>query len=160
MNANSLISIVFICLALYLAYQIITSSKLRRARSSAGTLFAKKHWPKGGRVEVRDKGPYSRNISRVAGKKFGNNANRYCVAYLVPDDIEPGGCKGVSVVIDGLKVGNLAERDVAPLFAILDHLQLGLATTSCDAYIGGGGVGIDGHIQPYEITLDISWFET
>lgn len=123
-------------------------------------LISKKHWAGGETIRVADDGTHTASLSRVAGNIFGEAANRQCVAFLLPEVREHNPQQRVSVVVDGLRIGQLSARDLIPFHVMLNDAGLSAQVTSCDAYIGGGGTALDGKKQLYSISLDVDWFET
>lgn len=111
-------------------------------------------------MKVADDGTHTASLSRVAGNIFGEAANRQCIAFLLPEEREHNPQQRVSVVVDGLRIGQLSARDLIPFHVMLKNAGLSAQVTSCDAYIGGGGTALDGKKQPYSISLDVDWFET
>lgn len=122
-------------------------------------LISKKHWARGESVTIADDGEHTSNIFRIAGNTFGQAAHRECVAFLVPGEEQAGFEMAVSVVVEGLRIGQMSQRDLIPFRAMLQRAGLGAQVTSCDAYIGGGGTGADGKKQRYAISLNVDWFE-
>ncbi|WP_312462075.1 hypothetical protein [Comamonas sp.] len=122
-------------------------------------LISKKHWARGESVTIADDGEHTSNIFRIAGNTFGQSAHRECVAFLVPGEEQAGFEMAVSVVVEGLRIGQLSQRDLIPYRAMLQGAGLDAQVTSCDAYIGGGGTGVDGKKQRYTISLNVDWFE-
>lgn len=152
----------------YFAYWLLSRGpprawkRLRRHRSTSITfrnLTSKKHWARGESLKVSDDGEHTKNISRIAGNTFGQSASRECVAFLVPEKGQDRFEMAVSVVVDGLRIGQLSRRDSIPFRAMLQGAGLGGQVTSCDAFIGGGGTGSDGKKQRYAISLDVGWFD-
>lgn len=123
-------------------------------------LISKKHWARGEAVRVVDDGSRAANLFSVARNTFGEAANRQCIAFLLPEKREQSAEERVSVVVDGLRIGQLSARDLIPFNVMLKDAGLSAQVTSCDAYIGGGGTALDGKKQLYSISLDVDWFET
>ncbi|WP_133858969.1 hypothetical protein [Comamonas sp. JUb58] len=96
----------------------------------------------------------------MAKNTVGEAANRQCIAFLVPEEREQSVQQRVSVVVDGLRIGQLSARDLIPFHVMLKAAGLSAQVTSCDAYIGGGRTALDGQKQRYSISLDVDWFET
>lgn len=146
----------------YLAYLFLkrpASQQDRQTLHSLLTVRPRKHWGSKGRVPVIDDGTFTENIQRVANAKFGDHANRICIACLVPET-QDRDKKAIAVFVDGLCVGYIPDRYAMGLYVELQRSGLDTSPTSCDAHIGGGGVGLDGKRRPYSIALNLSWFET
>lgn len=168
MSYGQILLFFFMCWLSYFAYWLLSRGppnapgRLSRPVESSvrlEDLISKKHWARGETVKIADDGSYTANISRVAGNTFGENANRECIAFLVPEDGKASSDKAVSVVVDGLRIGQLSARDLMPFKVMLHGAGLHAQVTSCDAYIGGGGTGADGKKRLYAICLDVDWFE-
>ncbi|MEJ5029071.1 hypothetical protein [Comamonas sp. MYb69] len=168
MSYGQILLFFFLCWLSYFAYWLLSRGPPRapgflrgplKATIALKDLSSKKHWARGETVKVADDGTYTANIFRVAGNSFGENANRDCIAFLVPEEGKENTDKPVSVVVDGLRIGQLSVRDLMPFKVMLQDAGLHAQITSCDAYIGGGGTGVDGKKRSYAISLDVDWFE-
>lgn len=137
-----------------------TKNKLVAQARSLKNLNARKHWPSGVAVAVVGEGCYTANIFRVAQNLFGEQANRNCIAFLVPEEGNKHDKNAVMVAIEGEHVGYLSRDDAVDFRLALKNAALGISVTSCYAHIGWGGVGAEGKRLNYSISLDVDWFET
>ncbi|WP_312417804.1 hypothetical protein [Comamonas sp.] len=169
MSYGSILLFFVLCWMSFFAYWLLSRgpprgpSLLRHPQERAvklKNLSSKKHWARGEAVRVADDGSRTANLFRVAKNTFGEAANRQCIAFLVPEEREQSLQQTVSVVVDGLRIGQLSARDLIPFHVMLKDAGLSAQVTSCDAYIGGGGTALDGKKQRYSISLDVDWFET
>ncbi|WP_429951897.1 hypothetical protein ACQYWY_09925 [Comamonas sediminis] len=169
MTYGQILLFFFMCWLTYLAYWLLSRGpppsidRLRppiKLTDKFENLTSKKHWARGEAVKVADDGTHTASLSHVAGNIFGEAANRQCIAFLLPEVREHNPQQRVSVVVDGLRIGQLSARDLIPFHVMLKDAGLSAQVTSCDAYIGGGGNALDGKKHPYSISLDVDWFET
>lgn len=169
MSYGSILLFCALCGLFFFAYWLLSRgpprgpSLLRHPQERAvklKNLNSKKHWARGEAVRVADDGSRTANLFRVAKNTFGEAANLQCIAFLVPEEREQSPQQRVSVVVDGLRIGQLSARDLIPFHVMLKAAGLTAQVTSCEAYIGGGGTALDGKKLRYSISLDVDWFQT